>query len=232
MNIKIKTTTTIIFLLANLSLYANRAQVWTQEDVSSRVEDTPFILQVSQENRIGVNSAENHKHIDEIHAAPTLWYNAASWLDVGVNDRLVLLRDGSDARYKTDHRPGVDVKLKTGLYGWDLSNRSRFIYRQVEHEHGYFRYRNLSRVDAPWKFTSSEIRPYMSYEWYFDEGCKERRYRTCDKFSTQWITGGVTFKLYKNLRGDLHYMLTETRDRATGKWCPGHVVGVGVSMAF
>lgn len=222
----------VIVAFACATAYANRAQVWTQEDVSYKITETRFSVNVSQENRIGVQSQDGRKHLDEIHFAPTLWYSAYDWLDLGINDRLVLLRNGSDARYKTDHRPGVDVKLKTDVSGWDLSNRSRFIYRQVEHERGYFRYRNLSRVDLPWKLTDLEIRPYASYEWYFDEGCRERRYRTCDKFSIQWLTAGFSWKLWRNLKADLHYMLTETRDRTTGKWCPGHVVGIGVSASF
>lgn len=222
-----------VVLSSVLTTFANRVQVWTQEDVSARIPDTPLTLNVSQENRIGVNdSPDGKKHLDEIHVAPTLWYGASSWLDLGLNDRLVLLRNGNDVRYKTDHRPGIDVRFKTDANGWDLSNRSRFIYRQVEHERGYFRYRNLSRIDTPWKLTNLEIRPYASYEWYFDEGCKERRYRTCNKFSIQWLTVGATWRLWRNFKADFHYMLTETRDRTTGNWSPGHVIGIGISASF
>lgn len=231
MNIKLSLVSTVA--CAFMVLHANRAQVWTQEDASFKIDDAPLAFNVSQENRIGTAASEDgKKHIDEIHFSPTLWYASTAWLDVGINDRLVLLRDRSGTRYKTDHRPGIDVKVKETWCDWSFSNRSRFIFRQVEHEHEYFRYRNLSRIDMPWRVTQLDIRPYASYEWYFDEGCKERRYRTCDKFSIQWMIAGVTFKLSKHLRGDFHYMLTETRDRTSGKWCPGHVIGVGVSASF
>jgi hypothetical protein len=210
--------------------YANRAQVWTQANVSYAIASN-INFNVSQENRWGTSDLDGSKHIDEIHVAPGFMLKMYDWLSFGPNYRLVILRDGSDARWKLDSRPGFDVQLSKTYEAVKFINRSRFICRQVEHEHAYFRYRNLSKVVLP-AIAFLELKPYASYEWYFDEGCKERRFRKNDKFSTQWISFGLSKAVSKNMELDLFYMLTETKDRHSHAWCPGHVIGLNLTFCF
>lgn len=80
--------------------------------------------------------------------------------------------------------------------------------------------------------TAFEVKPYASYEWYFDEGCKERRYRKNDKFSTQWLSFGLNAPMSKSISIDMFYMLTETKDRMSHSWCPGHVIGLNINFSF
>lgn len=214
--------------VVTLMAHANKAQVWTQENT---YYDMGFNVTagISQENRIGVNEWEDgKKHIDEIHIAPSFDYKIAEWISAGVNYRHVLLRDGSDARYKSDRRPGLDVALREKVWGIGLLNRSRFICRIPEGENPYFRYRNLSKVsyDLGW------YAPFVSYEWYYDEGSHHRPYRKNDRFSQQWITFGCDWTVLKGYKATLYYMLTETKDRSDHSWYPGHVIGVGITMSF
>ena len=208
--------------------FANKAQVWTQENT---YYDMGFDVTagISQENRIGVYEwPDGKKHIDEIHIAPSFDYAVCDWLSVGVNYRHVLIRDGSDTRYNTDHRPGMDVALKKSLYGFTLLNRSRFICRIPEGESAYFRYRNLSKVS----YAIGTFSPYASYEWYYDEGSHDRPYRKNDRFSQQWISFGVDWKLTASIKASAYYMLTENKNRTTHDWYPGHVIGLAVSYSF
>ena len=216
------------FILAAIGCNANDAQVWMKEDVLYSI-GSRTTFGVSQENRIGVTEWEDgRKHLDEIHVAPSIDYLVYNWLSVGVNYRHVLLRDGSDARYTNDRRPGIDVALKKSLYGISLLNRSRFICRIPEGENPYFRYRNLSKLS----YAIGDFYPFASYEWYYDEGSKQRPYRKNDRFSQQWLSFGIDYKVYKNLKATLYYMLTENKNRADHNWYPGHVIGIGLAMSF
>ena len=223
-----KTRITLLSCILALSSIANNAQVWTKEDLSySPYERTTIGL--SQENRIGVTEWDDgRKHLDEIHVAPSIDYLILDWLSVGANYRHVLIRDGSDARYTNDRRPGIDVALKKSVYDISLLNRSRFICRIPEGENPYFRYRNLSKVS----YSLGDFSPFASYEWYYDEGSHHRQYRKNDRFSQQWLSFGIDYKVYKNLKATLYYMLTENKNRADHNWYPGHVIGIGLAMSF
>ena len=223
-----KTRITLLSCIIALSSIANNAQVWTKEDLSySPYERTTIGL--SQENRIGVTEWDDgRKHLDEIHVAPSVDYLLLDWLSVGANYRHVLIRDGSDARYTNDRRPGIDVALKKSVYDISLLNRSRFICRIPEGENPYFRYRNLSKVS----YSLGDFSPFASYEWYYDDGSRHRQYRKNDRFSQQWLSFGIDYKMYKNLKATLYYMLTENKNRADHNWYPGHVIGIGISLNF
>ena len=220
---------TIIVALALIPAcaFANRIQVWTQGNVSYGMAER-LSAGLSQENRYGLNDLDGSKHVDEIHAAPSIDYACLGWLSVGANYRHVLLRSGSDARYVQDRRPGIDISLKEKAGRFSFLNRSRFICRVPEHEDPYFRYRNLSKVSCSFERFS----PYVSYEFYFDEGSHDRPYRKNDRFSQQWLTFGTEWKLGWGMMLSTYYMLTENKDRSTHGWYPGHVVGISVSKNF
>ena len=219
-----------ITALTSALCFGGNVMPWIQENFSHRESELRFGL--SHEDRFGTSKSHDFRW-DEIHNAVSVDYQVLDWMSVGINDRFVLLRNGSDARYREDHRPGIDVAFfAKNLYGWDFLNRSRFIYRQVEHEHGYFRYRNLSKAMMPWKFTEYNIRPFLSYEWYWDDGCKERVYKNRDKFSQQWFTIGTDFKISENISMSLWYMLVQLKDTSDHSWMPSNVIGFTVGISF
>lgn len=207
---------------------ANRLQVWTQENVSYGI-GSGFTASISEENRYGISDLNGSKHIDEIHVAPSVDYAVVDWLSVGVNYRHVLIRNGSDSRYSQDRRPGVDLALRKKLSEASFLNRSRFICRSPEHEDPYFRYRNLSKVSYEIK---PHVVPYVSFEWYYDEGSHDRPYRKNDRFSQQWLTFGIDWTSFGNWKFSTYYMLTENKDRTSHSWYPGHVVGFSISYIF
>ena len=215
-------------LACSMSMLANNAQLWTKEDIIYVVAPKTA-LGLSQENRIGVTEWDDgRKHLDEIHIAPSIDYLVLNWLSIGANYRHVLIRNGSDARYTNDRRPGIDIAFKKSIYGISLLNRSRFICRIPEGENSYFRYRNLSKVS----YSLGDFSPFASYEWYFDEGSHQRPYRKNDRFSQQWLSFGIDYKVCKNLKATLYYMLTENKNRIEHNWYPGHVLGIGIAMSF
>ena len=223
---KIRITFGIMFL--GITSFANNAQVWTQENVSYGIGPRTTLC-VSQENRIGINEWEDgKKHLDEIHVAPSIDYLIVEWLSIGVNYRHVLLRNGSDTRYVHDRRPGIDVSLKRSIGNLSIINRSRFICRIPEGEQSYFRYRNLSKVS----YSFNNIAPFVSYEWYYDEGSKDRPYRKNDRFSQQWLSFGLDWKITEIFKATAYYMFTENKNRTSHDWYPGHVIGIALNMSF
>ena len=223
-----KTRIAIIAIAMALSAIANNAQVWTREDVSYAV-GVRTTVGISQENRIGITDWDDgKKHIDEIHIAPSLDYKVMDWMSIGVNYRHVLIRNGTDVRYSNDHRPGVDMAFHKKFYDIGLLNRSRFICRVPEGENPYFRYRNLSKVS----YTIGDFVPFASYEWYYDEGSHHRSYRKNDRFSQQWLSFGLDYKVCKQFKATLYYMLTENKNRVEHDWYSGHVIGIGIAFNF
>ena len=147
---------------------------------------------------------------------------------------MVLLRDGTDTRYRRDNRPGINLAFYQRYKGFDFMNRSRFIMRDLENERPYFRYRNLSKVTGPElvQALGCPIRPYVSYEWYFDEGSKDRKIRKNDKFGQFWTDFGFQIAVNKNLNLSLFYRLVELKSTIEHDWSPGHVVGVSAFVSF
>ena len=156
-------------------------------------------------------------------------------MSIGIQDDFVLLRRaGSVDRYRRDNRPGINLTFRQTYNGFDFSNRSRFILRDLEGERPYFRYRNLSKVVMPEVVQAwgCPVRPYISYEWYFDEGSKDREIRKNDKFGQFWTDFGIQTKLNANCSLCLFYRLVELKSISDHSWQPSHVVGTAVSFTF
>lgn len=219
--------------LIPLLCLANNFETWNTIQVSKGLGNGVSVG-VSEESRIGTNQSENPKKLDEFHTTAFLDWRCLEWLSIGIQDDLVLLRDGTDTRYRRDNRPGVNLAFYYSYRGFDFMNRSRFIMRDLENERPYFRYRNLSKVTAPELFQVYDcpIRPYISYEWYFDEGSKDRYIRKNDKFNQFWSDAGLQVKLNDACSLSIFYRLVEVKSATTNNWAPGHVVGATVNFSF
>ena len=223
----------IALIVLPLACLGNNIETWNTIQVSKNVTNNVSVG-VSEESRIGVNQNENPKKLDEFHTTAFVDWRCLDWMSIGIQDDFVLLRDGTDTRYKHDNRLGINLAFYRSFKGFDFMNRSRFIMRDLENERPYFRYRNLSKVTAPvvCQICERPIRPYVSYEWYFDEGSKDRKIRKNDKFGQFWTDLGLQVGLNKNLSLALFYRLAEVKSTSTHDWSPGHVVGVSAYVSF
>jgi len=213
--------------------YANNIESWNT--VQGSLKEDSFELGASEELRIGTDQAQTTKKIDEIHTTAFVDFSVFDWLSVGVQDDYALLRNGSDTRYRRDNRPGVNIAVKGTFGGFDLMNRSRFVMRDLQGERPYFRYRNLSKAFTPVLYDGAYlkgVRLFAAYEWYFDEGSKDRRIRKNDRFCQFWTDFGVRFRLSGVCAVDLFYRLAELKSASGHDWSPGHVVGTCLSFTF
>ena len=223
----------LALILLPVACLGNNIETWNTLQVSKNLGEGVSVG-ISEESRIGVNQNENPKKLDEFHTTAFVDWRCLDWMSIGVQDDMVLLRDGTDTRYRRDNRPGINLAFYQSYKGFDFMNRSRFIMRDLEDERPYFRYRNLSKVTGPELVQAwgCPIRPYVSYEWYFDEGSKDRKIRKNDKFGQFWTDFGFQVAVNKNLNLSLFYRLVELKSTTEHDWSPGHVVGVCANVAF
>ena len=231
---KMKKNNIFLILLCCISIaYANNIETWNIIQASKKNGD--FDFGVSEESRIGVDQAQTTKKLDEFHTTLFANYSFFNHFSLGIQDDFVLLRNGSDARYKRDNRPGVNASIFTTVYGFMFLNRSRFVMRDLEDERPYFRYRNLSKAMTPaicdWSIFR-DIKLFAAYEWYFDEGSKDRNIRKNDKFDQFWLDFGVHVNVYKNFSFDIFYRLVEVKSTSTHDWNPGHAICTCLNFAF
>ena len=205
--------------------FANNVESWNTVQAEKKFDW--FSAGVSEESRIGVDQAQTTKKMDEFHTTAFANFPMTEYLSVGVQDDYVLLRDGSDARYRHDNRPGVNGAASWNFDGFKVLNRSRFVMRDIQGERPYFRYRNLTKAYTPPLCGSKyvkDVKLFAAYEWYFDEGSKDRRMRKNDKFCQFWTDFGVSFGLPGNCSMEIFYRLVEVKSSAEHDWSPGHAV--------
>lgn len=222
----------LLFFVTMLFVYANNIETWNTIDATKKVTDD-FKIGVSEEVRIGVDQVQTAKKLDEFHTALHLDFIRIDHMSLGIQDDYVLLRDKSDTRYRRDNRPGINISLYDTFYGFKILNRSRFVMRDLENERPYFRYRNLSKAYTPVLIHSKyadDIKLFVAYEWYFDEGSKDRKISKNGKFGQFWTDFGISFKIYKNTSIDVFYRLIEIK--SNDAWNPGHAICSCINLNF
>lgn len=224
----------IVSLLAFISFIvsANDFGTWNTIQVHKNLPYR-FSIGASEESRIG--TVDTDRKLDEFHTTLFADWRVVDWMSIGIQDDFVLLRrPDCSSRYRHDNRPGINLAFYQSWNDFDFMNRSRFIMRDLENERPYFRYRNLSKMTMPeivqaW---GCPIRPYVSYEWYFDEGSKDREIRKNDKFGQFWTDFGLQAKLNPNCSICLFYRLVELKSTSDHSWQPSHVVGTALNFSF
>lgn len=223
----------VIILAFPFIAVANNIETWNTVQVSKKIDN--WTLNVSEESRIGVDQTQTTKKLDEFHTTVGASYALISHFSLGIQDDYVLLRNGSDARYRRDNRPGVNAAVHRDIKGFAFLNRSRFVIRDLEDERHYFRYRNLSKLMTPALCSCSfakDIKLFSAYEWYFDEGSKDRCIRKNDKFCQFWTDFGVNARISKCISIDLFYRLIEVKSALSHDWSPGHAVCMSLNLTF
>ena len=220
----------LLFAVLAIPMFANDFGTWNTIQIQKSLPHD-FSIGASEENRIGTVDAD--RKLDEFHTTLFMDWRAFKWMSIGIQDDYVLLRrKGSSSKYRHDNRPGINLAFHHSYKGFDFMNRSRFIMRDLEDERPYFRYRNLSKVTMPTVVQMLEcpIRPYVSYEWYFDEGSKDRNIGKNDKFNQFWTDLGLSTKVSKCCSICLFYRLVELK--SSSEWQPSHVVGTAFTFSF
>jgi hypothetical protein len=144
----------------------------------------------------------------------------ADWLSVGAGYKRVYTKAGDD--WQIEDRPMLDAAAKTKVYGFGVTDRSRFEFRFPQGQDQVVRYRNRLTVTSPVTFTPLEIEPYVAEEVFinFDE----------QGFNQQRLYGGVFIPLHEKVRLELFYLWK--LDKAGDQWHDTNVIGSWVYFQF
>lgn len=162
----------IIFLVIPKSIFSDNDgdwQYWNTESIDWKIIDVKkdyldtVEAKVETEFRWGDNVGELYYYHGDFGISFNKLFE--KWFSFGLNYRQVYELKDSD--WVVEHRPYINGTIKINLGEWELSNRSRFEYRDTE-TYNAWRYRNLTALIFPWKFTSWNIRPYVADEIFYD----------------------------------------------------------------
>jgi len=100
-----------------------------------------------------------------------------AWLEIGDH-------------WRNEYRPSAILSYRTMLGAWSFSNRHRMEYRTFESGSlagERFRYRNETRLIAPWEFGSVGAKFFVEEEFFYEF--------TDDGFNFNWLTYGLRWKV-------------------------------------
>ncbi len=145
------------------------------------------------------------------------------WLKLSPAFRVIHAMTDDREDWTREVRPHFNISITSELLGFDINNRSRFEYRDIEDKNNAWRFRHKLRLTSPLAFTPWEIKPYVSDEifCYFNpEGLHAHRLQT-----------GLFIPLTKNTRLDLFYY-AQFNEEDTHTWSQNNVLGTYFRFKF
>lgn len=191
--------------------------VWNTDGQEIKLNEKTKLF-TEQEFRWGDNASRlYYQHYDI-----GLMYAFNNSLDLGFGYRQVLEKRNAQGKWLVENEPNINAILKWSNFGFDMSNRFRLEYRHFDYQTDSWRFRNMLTGRFPWEFTRFKIRPYLADEVHIvSRGIA---------VSANRAYAGFTFKILRNLNGDLYYMMQSTR--SSGKWRADNVLGTKLKLSF
>jgi len=192
-------------------------QYWSTAKFSFDIDkDRTFTF--GEEFRLGDDAGDFYRHHSDIGF---VYKSLADWIDLGFNYRKVFEKD-SKGKWRQENQPHLNVTLKGKLLGLDLSDRSRFEYRDRENKKDLWRYRNKVTVKLPLELTSLKLQPYLADEVFinFDE----------EDFNKNRLYSELSLKLSKNIKGEVYYLWQSSE--SGGDWKALNVLGTQLKFYF
>jgi len=216
-----KTGSLLIALLlvstVNAYVYANDSQVWNIDTEDFKINKTSK-LSLEQEFRWKNDAGDfyyQHYDVGYIYLLND-YFNFGGgfrYIKQKVNDKF---RDGSE--------PYLAAFMFWNPAGFNLSDRIRLEYRYFDYQSDACIFRNKLDIKLPWKFTAFEFQPMVADEIFFKFNggvLDENR-----------LSAGFAFRLTKNLKGELCYMLRSTKNAGICTWSYTNVLSTKLKLAF
>ena len=190
-------------------------QIWHTENQDFKIKkDLKAALE--EEFRFGDSAHSFYYH----HYDIGLVYDLNKHLSLGVNYRQVYEKKGG--KFREENRPHANAILKFDLSGFKLEDRNRIQYRHFDYQTDYWQYRNKLTVKFPLSLTQFEIQPFLADEIFID--------LNDNGFSRNRFYSGFGFKIIKNLKGEIYYLLQSSK--GSSKWTDANVFGTKLKIAF
>lgn len=117
-----------------------------------------------------------------------------------VGYRHAWLELGEDGGWRDEYRPSAILSYRTKIGDWSFSNRHRLEYRTFERgsaANDRIRYRNETRLIAPWEFTRLNAKPFVEEEAFYEF--------TDAGFNYNWLTMGMRWPVREGVVAKLGY---------------------------
>lgn len=126
--------------------------------------------------------------------------------------------------WREEYRPSAILSYGTEWDGWSINNKHRLEYRRFESNGSpdRFRYRNETRLVAPYEFTSLRAKWFLEEEIFYE--------LTDDGFNTNWLTTGFRWKLKKGLVAKIGYRWQA--QKFGDEWSHRHQLVTGLLFFF
>ena len=193
-------------------------QWWTAGGASFDI-NKDWKVTFEEEFRFGDDAGELYYHHSDLGF---VYGSLADWLDLGFNYRQVFERTDSEGDWKQENRPHLNITLKGQLFGLNISDRSRFEYRDREDKNDLWRYRNKFTVKFPLELTKLKLKPYLADEVFIplnDDNITRNRFYT-----------GISFEVLENMTGEVFYLWQSSR--SSDDWKDANILGTRLKFRF
>ncbi len=149
-----------------------------------------------------------------------LIYTAASWLELGINYRLI--RAWKVVLWEYEHQPYFSATFKKTWDHFEISNRSRVEDRILTHTKDFWRYTNQTKLQYFFHVHGLQVGPYISHEYFvdFDQTI----------FNFVRIAAGFEIQLSKNVTSEIYYLRQDQNSRGTEP--KANVIGLRINFLF
>ncbi|MCX5706486.1 MAG: DUF2490 domain-containing protein [Candidatus Omnitrophica bacterium] len=192
-------------------------QVWNIENQEFNLTKKSK-LALEEEFRWGDNAHDFYYH----HYDIGFIYDLNKYLNIGAGYRQVY--EKKSGKFKEENEPYIMATLFAELAGWKFDSRNRLEYRHFDYQGDLWRYRNKLAARFPWKFTKLEIQPFLADEIFFNlNGLDLNQNR---------FFSGLGFSLFKNIKGEIYYMLQSIKSSGACIWSDANVLGTKLKVSF
>ena len=119
--------------------------------------------------------------------------------------------------------PRIYLTPQILLKGFLLENRNMLEFRVRQDARFAMRYRNLTSVTAPWKWTPLQFQPYTANEIFLET---QRNGMIEDRFFA-----GFKVHWWGPVYGSIYYLRHSSKN-AIGKWTALNILGTGLKLSF
>lgn len=126
--------------------------------------------------------------------------------------------------WRDEYRPSGILSYRAQLGDWSFANRHRLEYRTFENGSApdRFRYRNETRLVAPWEFTPLRAKPFVEEEIFCEF--------TDDGFNFNWVTTGLRWQVRDGVIAKLGYRWQAAK--FADEWSHRHQLVTGLLFFF
>lgn len=192
-------------------------QLWSSTSASFDI-NKEWKGKLDEEFRLGNDGGHLYYQHSDIGFTYT---GLAKWIDLGLNYRYVIEKD-SNAKWLEENRPHFNVTIKGSLFGLDVSDRSRFEYRDRESKENVWRYRNKVTVKLPVEIAGLKLPTYLADETFVT--------LNDDNLDRNRLYFGLPLTVSDRFKTDIFYLWQSSR--SSREWKDINVIGLYLKFYF